>query len=57
MEMLNIEIISSFLNVGICCDNTDKKKQSIIVKNNNVEKEIENMMNIKRNNKNNRKAV
>lgn len=57
MEMLNIEIISSFLNVGICCDNTDKKKQSIIVKNNNVGKEIENMMNIKRNNKNNRKAV
>lgn len=57
MEMLNIEIISSFLNVGICCDNTDKKKQSIIVKNNNVEKELENMMNIKRNNKNNRKAL
>ena len=55
--MLNMENISSFLNVGICCDNTDKKKQSIIVKNNNVEKEIENMMNIKRNNKNNRKAL
>jgi hypothetical protein len=55
--MLNMEIISSFLNIGICCDNKDKKKQRIIVKNNNVEKEIENMMKIKRNNKNDRKAV
>ena len=55
--MLNMEIISSFLNIGICCDNTDKKKKSIIVKNNKVGKEIENMMNIKRNKMNNRKAV
>ena len=58
--MLNMEIISSFLNICICCDNTYKKKQSIIVKNNKVKKEIENMMNIKRdkmNKMNNRKAV